>query len=214
MTILFRQSRELEAEIDEYLDLILQGGLLFRQGVKCFLDHRLEEFEQRLEELRGIERRGDTLRRGIESKLYLHTLIPESRGDVLGLLESADEVLNVVTSTLLRFSIELPTLLDDLNPLFLDLADNAIAAVDAMVGGCRAYFRNLSAVRDHIARTQGLREEVNRLAETYVRAAFQRDLRLSHKNQLRYFVAHTEQIAEDADDVCDRLAIAAIKRYV
>jgi uncharacterized protein Yka (UPF0111/DUF47 family) len=214
MTILFRQSRELEAEIDEYLDLILQGGLLFRQGVKCFLDHRLEEFEQRLEELRGIERRGDTLRRGIESKLYLHTLIPESRGDVLGLLESADEVLNLVTSTLLRFSIELPTLLDDLNPLFLDLADNAIAAVDAMVGGCRAYFRNLSAVRDHIARTQGLREEVNRLAETYVRAAFQRDLRLSHKNQLRYFVAHTEQIAEDADDVCDRLAIAAIKRYV
>lgn len=214
MTILFRQSRELEAEIDEYLDLILQGGLLFRQGVKCFLDHRLEEFEQRLEELRGIERRGDALRRGIESKLYLHTLIPESRGDVLGLLESADEVLNVVTSTLLRFSIELPTLLDDLNPLFLDLADNAIAAVDAMVGGCRAYFRNLSAVRDHIARTQGLREEVNRLAETYVRAAFQRDLRLSHKNQLRYFVAHTEQIAEDADDVCDRLAIAAIKRYV
>ncbi|MEI2719981.1 MAG: DUF47 family protein [Gemmatimonadales bacterium] len=214
MTILFRQSRELEAEIDEYLDLILQGGLLFRRGVKCFLDHRLEEFEQRLEELRGIERRGDTLRRGIESKLYLHTLIPESRGDVLGLLESADEVLNVVTSTLLRFSIELPALLDDLNPLFLDLADNAISAVDAMVGGCRAYFRNLSAVRDHIARTQGLREEVNRLAETYVRAAFQRDLRLSHKNQLRYFVAHTEQIAEDADDVCDRLAIAAIKRYV
>ena len=214
MTILFRQSRELEAEIDEYLDLILQGGLLFRRGVKCFLDHRLEEFEQRLEELRGIERRGDTLRRGIESKLYLHTLIPESRGDVLGLLESADEVLNVVTSTLLRFSIELPALLDDLNPLFLDLADNAISAVDAMVGGCRAYFRNLSAVRDHIARAQGLREEVNRLAETYVRAAFQRDLRLSHKNQLRYFVAHTEQIAEDADDVCDRLAIAAIKRYV
>ena len=132
MTILFRQSRELEAEIDEYLDLIIQGGLLFRQGVKCFLDHRLEEFEQRLHELRGVEQRGDTLRRGIESKLYLHTLIPESRGDVLGLLESADEVLNVVTSTLLRFSIETPELPEDLNPLFVDLADNAIASVDAM----------------------------------------------------------------------------------
>lgn len=214
MTILFRQSRELEAEIDEYLDLILQGGLLYRQGVKCFLDHRHDEFEQRLHELRAIEQRGDTLRRGVESKLYLHTLIPESRGDVLGLLESADEVLNMVTSTLLQFSIEMPDLLDDLNPLFVDLADNAIATVDAMVAGCRAYFRNLAAVRDHIARVQGLREEVNRLAETYARAVFQRDLRLSHKNQLRYFVAHTERIAEDADDVCDRLAIAAIKRYV
>jgi predicted phosphate transport protein (TIGR00153 family) len=214
MTILFRQTRELEAETDEYLDLIIQGGLLYRQGVKCFLEHRFEEFEARLQELRSVEQRGDTLRRSIESKLYLQTLIPESRGDVLGLLESADEVLNLVTSTLLHFSTERPELPDDLNPLFLDLADNAIASVEAMVGGCRAYFRDLSAVRDHISRVQGLREEVNRLAETYVRAIFQRDMRLSQKSHLRYFVAHTERIAEDADDVCDRLAIAAIKRYV
>lgn len=214
MTILFRQSRELEAEIDEYLDLIIQGGLLFRQGVKCYLDHRLEEFEERLQQLRTTEQRADDLRRGIESKLYLHTLIPESRGDVLGLLESADEVLNVITSTLLAFSIEHPELIDDLNPLFLDLADNAIATVEGMVGGCRAYFRDLAAVRDHIAKVQGLREEVNRLTETYGRAIFKRDLRLSHKNQLRYFAGHTERIAEDADDVCDRLAIAAIKRHV
>ncbi len=212
MTILFRQTRELEAEVDDYLDLIIQGGMLFRQGVKCYLEHRTDEFEDRLQELRGIEQRGDTLRRGIVSKLYLHTLIPDSRGDVLGLLESADEVLNLITATLLRFSVEEPELQDDLNPHFRDLAENAIAAVEAMVGGCRAYFRDLGAVRDHITRTQSFREEVNRIAETYVREVFRRNLRLSHKNQLRYFVSHTEQIAEDADDVCDRLAVASIKR--
>ncbi len=214
MTVLFRRTRELEAQIDEYLDLIIQGGMLFRQGVKCFLEHRSDEFEVRLQELRNTEERGDMLRRGIESKLYLHTLIPESRGDVLGLLESADEVLNVITATLLRFSIENPELQDDLNPLFRDLADNAIDTVEATVSGCRAYFRNLAAVRDHISRAQAFRGEVNRIAETYMRAVFRRELRLSHKNQLRRFVTHTEQIAEDADDVCDRLAIAAIKRYV
>jgi len=214
MTVLFRQSRELEAEIDEYLDLLIQGGLLFRQGVKCFLEHRMEEFEARLREVRSTEQRADHLRRAIESKLYLHTLIPEARGDVLGLLESADEVLNMITVTLLRFSVEVPELLDELNPLFQDLADNAIATVEAMVGGTRAYFRDLAAVRDHISRAQAHREETNRIAETYTRAVFRRDLRLSHKNQLRYFVSHTERVAEDAENVCDRLAIAAIKRYV
>ena len=214
MTMLFRHTKELEAEVDEFLDQIIHGGLLFRQGVKCFLEHRLTEFESRLQELRTVEQRGDLLRRAIESKLYLHTLIPESRGDVLGLLESADEVLNLLTSTLLRFSIEHPELPDDLNPLFGDLTDNTIATVDGMVSGCRSYFRNLAAVRDHVSKVQALREEVNRLAETYVRAVFQRDLRLSHKSQLRYFAGYTETIAEDADDVCDRLAIAAIKRYV
>lgn len=57
MTILFRQSRELEAEVDAYLDLIIQGGGLFRQGLKCYLELRLEECEDRLRDLRASERR-------------------------------------------------------------------------------------------------------------------------------------------------------------
>jgi len=214
MTLLFKQSRELEAQIDEYLDHLVQGGLLFRQGVKCYLDHRLEEFEERLAELRATEQRADELRRNIERTLYLHTLIPDARGDVLGLLEHADDVLNIITSTLLRFSVEMPDLQDDLNTLFQDIADNSISTVESMVSGTRAYFRDLAAVRDHISRAQGFRVETNRIAERYTRTVFRRDLRLSHKNQLRYFVSHTEKIAEDAEDVCDRLAIATIKRYI
>jgi len=31
---------------------------------------------------------------------------------------------------------------------------------------------------------------------------------------MRYFAYHIEQIADEAEDVCDRLAIATIKRYV
>ncbi|MEX1258277.1 MAG: DUF47 family protein [Gemmatimonadota bacterium] len=214
MTLLFKQSRELEAQIDDYLDLIGQGGLLFQEGLRLYLKDREAEFEERLAELRVTERNGDELRRGIESKLYLHTLIPESRGDVLGLLEAADKVLNALTGTLLRFAVEEPELLDDLDPYFEDLAGHAVATADCMVRGCRAYFRDLAAVRDHISKAQFHRDEANRIAETCTRAVFRRDLRLSHKNQIRALVSHIEGIADEAEDVCDRLAIAAIKRHV
>lgn len=212
MTILFRQTRELESEVEAYLDLILQGGERFRQGVTCYLEHRLDEFADRLHELRAVEQRGDKLRRAILGKLYLQALVPESRCDVLGLLEAADEVLKQIMATLLRFSVESPRMPDDLNTHFRVLAENAIASVESMVGGCRSYFHDRTDVRDSITRVQGYREEVNRIAESYIRAVFQRDLPLSQKNQLRYFAANTEEIAERADDVCDRLAIAAIKR--
>jgi len=36
---------------------------------------------------------------------------------------------------------------------------------------------------------------------------------LSKKIHVRYFSYHVERIAEQSDDVCDRLAIAAIKKY-
>ncbi len=214
MTVLFRKHKQLEAQIDEYLDLVVQGGLLFKQGVKLYLQGRLEEFETRLQQLQEMEEKGDELRRHIETKLYLRTLIPESRGDVLGLLESSDKVLNRITETLLQISVEIPDIPDDLDPLYNDLADYAISTVEGMVKAIRAYFRDLTSVRDNINQVLFYCKETNKTAENFKRAVFRRELRLSHKIHLRYFAYHAELIAEEAEDVCDRLSIATIKRYI
>ncbi len=214
MTVLFRKHKQLEAQIDEYLDLVVQGGLLFKQGVKLYLQGRLEEFETRLQQLQEMEEKGDELRRHIETKLYLRTLIPESRGDVLGLLESSDKVLNRITETLLQISVEIPDIPDDLDPLYNDLAEYAISTVEGMVKAIRAYFRDLTSVRDNINQVLFYRKETNKTAENFKRAVFRRELRLSHKIHLRYFAYHAELIAEEAEDVCDRLSIATIKRYI
>lgn len=212
MCALFRKNRELEVEIDEYLDLLVNGGLLFKAGLRLYLQDRPDEFQERLAELRSVESRADDLRRGIVSRLYLYTLIPESRGDVLGLLESSDKVINLMTATLLRYAVELPEAVLEGNELLMELAESSILTVENMVRAIRTYFRDTNGVRDHISQVQFVRQETNRLAENYKRMVFRMDLRLSHKNQLRYFADHMERIADEAEDVTDRVAIAAIKR--
>jgi hypothetical protein len=213
MALLFKKTKKVELQIDEYLDLIVQGGLVFREGVRFYLEGRSEEFEARLAVLREMENTADGLRRTIESQLYLRTLIPESRGDVLGLLESADRVLNITTETLLEFSVEIPSIPKEIHRPYLDLVDYAVNCSDHTVGGIRAYFRNLEAVRDHINKVQLYRRETNRMAENIKRTIFRRRMSLSKKIHVRYFSYHVERIAEQSDDVCDRLAIAAIKKY-
>ena len=214
MLDLFGKHKQIEAEIDEFLDHIVEGGLLFKKGMRFYLDGRHEEFEERLTDLRQLEKNADNLRRTIETNLYSKTLIPEFRGDVLGLLEHSDAVLNQIADTLLEFSVEKPETLEDLNNLKYELAKNAIKASEYMIKAIRAYFRDLAAVRDHIKQVNFLREETNRIAEKYKRDVFARDLRLSHKMHLRYFAVSIENIADDAEDLCDRLAIATIKRYI
>ncbi len=214
MVELFSKHRKIEAEIDEFLDHVVEGGLLFKKGVRFYLENRNEEFEDRLAELRQVEENADHLRRNIETSLYTKTLIPEYRGDVLGILEHADAVLNQITDTLLEFSVEGPETLDDLNRLKYELARNAIKCSEYMIKAIRAYFRDLAAVRDHIKQVNFLREETNRVSEKYKRDVFGRELRLSHKMHLRYFAVSIENIAEDAEDLCDRLSIATIKRYI
>lgn len=208
-----KKTKKLESEIDEYLDLVIKGGLIFKLGIKCYLENLMEEFENHLKDLRKIEEKADDLRRNIEIKLYTRTLIPESRGDVLGLLESMDKVLNITAETLLEFSVEIPEIIQELKNHYLQLADSAIACLENTVSGIRAYFRNIDAVRDYVNKVQFYKKETNKTAEQIKRTIFRTDKSLSRKIHVRYFAFHIERIAELSEDVCDRLSIASIKRF-
>jgi len=212
MALVFRKTKELEAQIDDYLDCVVRGALLFKQGVKYYLEQMMDDFEQRIKDLDKLESDADELRRDIESKLYTHTLIPESRGDVLGLLESTDRVLNTTAETLLQFSVEIPEILPELHKLYLELTDASASAVESMVMAIRSYFKEPMAVRHHINKVQFFEKESDKIAENIKRIVFRKDIGLSHKIHMRYFAYHIECIADEAEDVCDRLAIAAIKR--
>ncbi len=214
MTILFKKTKELEARIDEYLDCVIQGALLFKQGLRYFLESRSEDFEKRASELEKMEHRGDALRRTIESTLYEHTLIPESRGDVLGLLESTDTVLNAMSETLIRFGVEKPEFTKEHFPLYFDLIDLTAQAVEAMNHAIRSYFRDLNGVRDQISKVQFFEKEADNIARKIKQQVFESQLDLCHKIHIRDFVDYIENISNLAEDVCDRLTIATIKRYL
>lgn len=208
-----KKTKKLETHIDEYLDLVIKGGLIFKLGIKSYLDNQLEAFEGHLSDLRKIEETADDLRRNIEIKLYTRTLIPESRGDVLGLMESCDKVLNITTETLLEFSVEIPNLLPELKNDYLDLTESSISCLENTVSGIRSYFKNVDAVRDYVTKVQFYKKETNKIAERIKRKIFRTDNELSFKIHTRYFTFHIERIAEESEDVCDKLSIATIKRF-
>jgi len=210
----FSKTKKIESQIDEYLDLVVKGGLIFKLGLACYLQNQTAEFEGHLADLRNIEEKADDLRRNIEIKLYTRTLIPESRGDVLGLMESCDKVLNITAETLLEFSVEIPKIPSENHNSFLQLGDMAVNCLENTVRGIRSYFKNIDAVRDYIIKVQFYKRETNKIAEGVKRSVFRSEvLRLSEKIHIRYFSFHIERIAEESEDVCDRLSIATIKRF-
>lgn len=214
MAVFIKQTKKLEIQIDEFLDKVLNGALVFKQGVKYYLMKQQDLFHERLKEIDEMENGADTLRRTIETKLYMHTLIPEHRGDVLGLLESTDKVLNKTQETLFQFDVEAPEIPQELEQLFLELTDVSISAVESMVAAIRSYFRDVNLVRDFINKTIFFEKESDKISDKIKRLIFQnRDIDLANKTHIRYYAYHIESIADAAEDVCDRLAIAVIKRY-
>jgi uncharacterized protein len=212
MDLLLRKTRKLERQIDEYLDQVIRGALVFKEGMKCYVRGQMDQFAVHMQDLESIESTGDTLRRSIETKLYMETLIPDSRGDVLGLLESSDRVLNRITETLAQFDVEVPEVLEEFKPLYLDLTDASMSTVEHMVGAIRAYFREPDQVRDCINKAMFYEKQSDMVSDRIKRNIFKLDIELSRKIHMRYFAYHIEAIADEAEDVCDRLAIATIKR--
>lgn len=214
MAVLFKKIKNLEAQIDNYLDMVVKGGFLFKQGIKYFLEEQTEEFESRLVNIDTTESDADNLRRKIEKRLYTETLIPESRGDVLGLLEACDKVLNKTAETLHQFSVEIPFILPEVKNYYIELTDISVLALEEMVAAVRSYFTDINHVRDHINKVQLYESESDKIAEKIKRIVFRSDIRLSQKMHMRYFALHIESIADEAEDVCDRLSIAAVKRFI
>jgi len=212
---IFGRTRALEDQIDEFLNGISQAGLTFKLAVRTYLvQGATQEFEDRLQQVNQLESRGDTLRRGIERELYAHMLLPESRGDVLSLLENLDKILNRLEGALWGFSIETPEILPEFSVGFQTLAEMVVQAVEEVVSGARCFFRNLEAVGEHTHKVLYYEKEADKTSSQLKRAIFKSSLPLASKNHLRYFVEQIDGVADRAEDVADRLAIYTIKHRI
>jgi hypothetical protein len=214
MAHLFAKTRLLESKIDEYLDHTSEVGLLFLEAIKDYLNGNHEEFESRRQHVTDLERHGDELRREVERQLYAETLIPESRGDVLGILEHTDGVINTAKMTLMRLSVERPEIPSNLTRGYVELADYGCRAAQELVMGIRAFFRGAPLVTDFVHKVGFWEKEADKIAERLRRDIFASDLDLSRKMHLGDFVMRIGTLSDEAEEVSDRLAISAIKRSI
>jgi predicted phosphate transport protein (TIGR00153 family) len=212
---LFRRTKALETQIDEFLDKLSESAIVFRRAVEIYLaEGATAEFEDRLNQVNDLESQADRLRRSVETQLYAETLIPDSRGDVLGLIENLDSVINLCEGGLWAFSIETPDIPAEFHADYRALTEQVINTVESLVLGSRAFFRNIEAVPDHMHKVIFYEKEADKLSTKLKKAIFATDLPLSHKAHLRNFVVHIDNLANKSEDVADRLSIYTIKRTV
>jgi predicted phosphate transport protein (TIGR00153 family) len=210
---ILKRGFDINKQIDEFLDKVSESGLIFQQGIHSYLQGKMGAFKNRIENIYELEHEGDALRRNLEKQLYIQTLIPESRGDVLELLESMDALLDRFKGALWRFDIECPEFFPEIHDDFEELTHCVVNAVEAIVLSSRAFFKNISAVNDHMHKVIHWESQSDIISTKLQRDIFSRkEMRLSHRMQLRDFVRHVDKIADRAEDVADKLGIYVIKR--
>ena len=122
--IFFKKQKVVLDKIQAYLDEVELCGNRFQDCMHALLA-RLDDpdNEGRADLVHQAESKADDLRRQIEFELYDRALIPESRGDVLGLLETLDIIPGAFQSLCEQVLLQRIVWPEDLKARYLKLID-------------------------------------------------------------------------------------------
>ncbi len=215
MPMFWKKSEDVYSKLTRYFDECDSFFEHFEKALHHWFDMGCgPSFEAQVEEAHQAESRADDLRREIELTLYGRALLPESRGDLLGLLENYDALATAgekVLFDILCMNCPPPANYKD---SFLKLIDQNLKTyfllrktVDALINNPRI---TLHAVKEvDAAESQSDRMERKLICDIY---AGSQDG--AEKIELKALVNGIGSISDLAEHTSDRIGIIAIKRQI
>ena len=210
---LFGQTKQLEKEIDQFVDILSEVGLLFKSIVLVYLNSGItDKFDDMVKQVSEMESRADKITKEVERTLYEETLIPDSRSDVLRLLEHMDEIIGMYQGNCYHFSIQKPNFPKEFHDDLIQLSVTVVNCVESLCLTVRSLFRNISSVRDNGHKVTFYEKESDIKFGALARKIFDSELPLDQKMHLRYFVEKIDRICDLSEDIADEIQIYSIKR--
>ncbi|MBF0416981.1 MAG: hypothetical protein HQL86_01875 [Magnetococcales bacterium] len=211
----FGRIKALENRLDEFLDLLSESNIHFRAGITYFLEaggNHAAVFQQKVKEIGVIQSRGENLKRHIEAELQEWILIPDVRADFVGLIHAQGNLIGQFGENLQHFAIENPVFPQEIHKDIKLLGEQVALSVESCVMASRALFRDPGSQRDHIHMAKLHGAEAHKIAMRLKANIFNAERGLEQKIHQRTFIDRIWQLAVQGDQVCDALAVHAIKR--
>ncbi len=214
MISIFKKAKGIEANIEKFLKNIELSASLFEQGLKEYFNGRMEQFDDRCSQIQKLESESDSLRFDIKFTLYSDLLIPDARGDVLGLIETLDNVIDITEKVFVQISIEKPVIFPFLKDDFISLSEASVKAVHKLIPAVRAFFEEPQNVTDLLTQVHFWEHEADTAEIRIKTKAFNSEEieQFSRRVHMRYFAEKISMLADEAEAVAERLEVYAIKR--
>ena len=215
LSMFFKKERQLESLIYNYLEnlemiqnhFVKAMNLCLKEGVSddfCFLMDQTHRFESR----------ADDLRDEINELMYRRALIPESREDIMALLEKVDEIprsfeqiLNMIRTQRITFPEFLILDVQELIRVSMESCDLMAKQIDVWIKkkeGVRALMSTIDHNESHCDHIE--RRSIVKIFET--------DIEPFLKLQLKEMIIVLGEISDQADRVSKRINIMTMKRRV
>lgn len=216
MPFFWKKEDSIEKMLSRYFERCDNCFQMFEKAFVVFFDTgQGAAFDAAVQKAHEAESAADDMRREIELTLYGKALLPESRGDILGLLESFDRLPNMAETVLFAMRCQRIVLPEDLAPLYKRLVETNLQAyylcrraVDALLSNPKVTLHASKEVDEKESESDRIEREI--MCQIFDTA----DLDTGQKLLLKDMILLIGGIADRAEAVADRIGIVAIKRQI
>ncbi len=215
MAFLWKKQEKIEQMIERYFEQTDLCFQTFEKAFNTYLEMGLGvTFDAEMNKTQDFESAADDLRREIEHTLYGRALLPESRGDILGLIETFDRIPGVAETVLYTLSCQRMVIPQELQPMFKRLVEVNLQAyylvrkaVDNLLHNPRVTLHTTKDVEKKESESDDVEREI-------ICKVFDLDFDTGHKILYRDLVLQIGKISDLAERTADRISIIAIKRQI
>jgi len=212
---LFKKQRQIELLIYSYLDHLRITQRRFSEALKLSLDHNLSgTFVFLTEQTHKFESKADDIREEITNLMYGKALLPESREDIMTLLEEIDAIPRVFEQVLYMIRTQKMLIPDFVIPDIKKLISVSLGSFELTLRQTESLFKRGKGIRALVATIDQNESKCDHIQRRIITSVFDSDLDPFQKLQLKDMISCMGEISDQADRVSKRVNIITMKRRV
>jgi len=208
------RNKELEMEMDIYLNYLQKGANTFLEGVKSYLRGETQQFIERIKSVIEQESDADEHLRNLKYVLFKYNLIPDLSADILELIDSMDDICDISKEVLLNLQVIQPKIDSSLVDDFGHIAKKSKQAAETLINGVRIYFTKFMTIEDYVTKVKLYEHEVDMLQHALKVKIFSEENKdtLAEKMLLQNFADEIAKLSDQAELVANKLFVFKFKR--
>jgi predicted phosphate transport protein (TIGR00153 family) len=213
--IFFKKKRQVESLIYQYLDNLKITQEHFTKAVNVCLEKCDDgNFDFLTEQTHKFESKADDIREEIKTLMYGKALIPESRGDIMGLMEAIDAIPSLFQLILYMVKTQKLVIPDFIATDIKELIEVSLRSCDLLVKEVEELFKKGKTIRELVAKIDLNESHCDHIERRIITKIFDSDIDPFQKLQLNSVVVRMGDISDHADRVSKRVNIISMKRRV
>jgi hypothetical protein len=214
-SFLFKKENLLDTLILQYLENLTRTQEHFVKAMDTCLDEGIcGQFSFLIDQTHKFESKADEIREEVNLLMYSRALIPESREDIMNLLEHMDvipRIFELILHLIRTQKLKIPPFIEAETK---DLIRISVESCELMIRQVELMLKNKGGIRALLSTIDHNESHCDHIERSLMIKVFDSDLETCAKLQLKELIIAMGEISDQADRVSKRVNIMTLKRRV